>query len=228
VTFSSQQRLIALIVMAFIIDYLPFINLPFLWSETFFHEISHGLAALITGGSIHTITINFNGAGMCMTSGGVPIFISFSGYAGSVFWGLFIYSLADVLSHRKSRFVLMLIAAMISITLALWVRDLTTILILIVLLMMYLLPLFKTIRINSKLFIQLVGVFVMLDAVRSPLYLLDGRDMGDGASLAEMTYVPELVWVIIWVVIALGCLSILWKIDNRKITKDYENELRHP
>jgi len=61
---TPRQRLLLFIVAAFIVDYLPFINLPFLWSETFFHEISHGLAALLTGGSIDSITLNFNGAGL--------------------------------------------------------------------------------------------------------------------------------------------------------------------
>jgi len=67
-TLTSRQRLIVFIVVAFIIDYKPLLNLPFLWSETFFHEISHGLAALLTGGTIHNIALNFNGSGVCTTN----------------------------------------------------------------------------------------------------------------------------------------------------------------
>lgn len=225
-TLTSRQRLIVFIVAAFIIDYLPLINLPFLWSETFFHEISHGLAAIITGGTIHNITLNFNGSGVCTTSGGLRFLVSFSGYAGSALWGLLIYSIASALSKTKAKFIVGTMVAVLGITLVLWARDLSTIIILMVLLAMYAMPLvksrwfkgqwfnvqwFSVPLFSVKGFIQLVGVFVMLDAIRSPLYLLDGRDLGDGASLAQLTWLPEIFWVALWFAIAVGCLYFLWK-----------------
>jgi len=220
-TLTSRQRLIVFIVAAFIIDYLPLINLPFLWSETFFHEISHGLAAILTGGTIHNITLNFNGSGVCTTSGGLRFLVSFSGYAGSALWGLLIYSIASALSQTKAKFIVGTMVVVLGTTLVLWARDLTTIIILIVLLAMYTMPLVKSQWFkgkwfslpwfNVKSFIQLVGVFVMLDAIRSPLYLLDGRDLGDGASLAQLTGLPEIFWVALWFAVAVGCLYLLWK-----------------
>jgi len=56
----------------------------------------------------------------------------------------------------------------------------------------------------------------LLEAIRSPLYLLDGRDLGDGASLAEQTWLPEVFWVLIWFVIALACLYQLWRVCDEK------------
>lgn len=220
-TLSPQLRLILFIVAAFIVDYLPFINLPFLWSETFFHEISHGLAALLTGGSIHNISLNFNGSGLCVTSGGVRFIVTFFGYAGSALWGLLIYRVANALTPASSKLMIAIMVGMLAVTLVLWARDIPTITILIVLLLMYSLPLYKSLFISVKAFIQLVGIFVLLDAIRSPLYLLDGRDLGDGASLAELTWLPEIFWVALWFLIALGCLYLLW---NSSI---YENQLRH-
>jgi len=208
---SAQQRLISFIVAAFIIDYLPFINLPFLWSETFFHEISHGLAAILSGGMIHSIRINFNGSGLCITSGGMHFLISFAGYTGSALWGLLIYSVADAKSQTRAKIIVGTISVMLGISLLLWARDVSTITILIVLLLMYVTPLFKSLWFSVKYFIQLVGIFVMLDAIRSPLYLLDGRDLGDGASLANLTWFPEFFWILVWFAIAVGCLYHLWR-----------------
>ena len=211
---TPQLRLILFIVAAFIVDYLPIINLPFLWSETFFHEISHGLAALLTGGSIHTISLHFNGSGLCVTSGGVRFIVTFFGYAGSALWGLLIYRVASALSPSSSKIMIVTMLSMLTLTLVLWARDLPTITILVVLLLMYGLPLYKSLWISVKSFIQLVGIFVLLDAIRSPLYLLDGRDLGDGATLAELTWIPEVAWVAVWFMIALGCLYFLWKLPN--------------
>jgi len=207
---SSRIQLVIFIVIAFIIDYLPLVNLPFLWSETFFHEISHGLAALLTGGSIQTITLNFNGAGVCTTRGGWSFIISFAGYAGSALWGLLIYRVASSLSPNNVKWMASSMVAMLVITLLFWARDLPTIIILAVLLLMYILPLYKSLWFSVKFFIKLVGIFVLLDAIRSPLYLLDGRDLGDGASLANQMFLPEIFWVALWFVISVMCLYSLW------------------
>jgi len=208
---TPRQRLLLFIAAAFIVDYFPFVNLPFLWSETFFHEISHGLAALLTGGSIHSISLSFNGAGLCTTLGGSAFIIAFSGYAGSALWGLLIYSVAATSSKPSAKLMLATMMIMLAATLLLWARDVSTIIILIVLLLMYALPLYKSLWFSVTFFIQLVGIFVLLDAIRSPLYLLDGRDLGDGANLASHTWLPEIFWVALWFVIALSCLRMLWK-----------------
>ncbi len=207
---SQRLELIIFIALAFIIDYIPFVNLPFLWSETFFHEISHGLAAITSGGSIQSISLSIDGSGLCTTRGGYHPLISFSGYAGSVFWGAVLYSIASALTHAKSKYIVMVIVAALGIVLLLWARDLITIIILLVLLAMYLIPLYCVLGVGARYFIQLVGVFVLLDAIRSPLYLLDGRDLGDGAALAQLTWLPEIFWIALWFLIACGGLYWLW------------------
>ncbi len=216
---TPRQQLIVFIIAAFVVDYLPLINLPFLWSETFFHEVSHGLAAIVTGGTIHNITLNFNGSGEIATSGGLRFFVSFSGYAGSALWGLLIYSVASALSQSQTKFMASMMVLMLGVTLLLWARNLSTIVILLVLLALYALPLFKSLWFSIKFLIQLLGVFVMLDAIRSPLYLLDGRDLGDGATLARLSGLPEFLWVAVWFAIATGCLYFLWKLSGKNIAK---------
>ena len=132
---------------------------------------------------------------MCTTSGGLRFLVSFSGYAGSAFWGVLIYRVADALSPTNAKFMVGTMVLMLGGTLVLWARDLSTIIILIILLAMYVLPLYTSLWISVKVFIQLVGVFVLLDAIRSPLYLFDGRDLGDGATLAQLSWLPEFFWV---------------------------------
>jgi len=51
------------------------------------HEISHGLAAVLTGGSISTIEVNANQGGVCYTVGGSRWFMLSAGYLGSMLWG---------------------------------------------------------------------------------------------------------------------------------------------
>jgi hypothetical protein len=51
------------------------------------HEISHGLAALATGGRIDAIEINPREGGFCRCGGGSAFLTLSAGYLGSLFWG---------------------------------------------------------------------------------------------------------------------------------------------
>jgi hypothetical protein len=54
----------------------------------FLHELSHGIAAVVTGGSIESIEISPNQGGVCTTRGGSQFVISTAGYLGSLLWGV--------------------------------------------------------------------------------------------------------------------------------------------
>ena len=58
------------------------------------HEISHGIAALATGGSIERITLDAEQGGACYCSGGNAFFTLSAGYLGSLLWGGLIFSVA--------------------------------------------------------------------------------------------------------------------------------------
>lgn len=55
------------------------------------HEISHGIAAVFTGGSIDSININEYLGGIAATHGGNEIIIISAGYLGSLFFGLLLF-----------------------------------------------------------------------------------------------------------------------------------------
>jgi len=53
----------------------------------FFHELSQGLAAVLTGGSMHSIELTADQVGLCWTAGGSWWLILSAGYLGSLLWG---------------------------------------------------------------------------------------------------------------------------------------------
>lgn len=59
------------------------------------HEISHGLAAILTGGRISQIVIDQQLGGVCYTLGGIHFFILCAGYLGSMLWGGIILIIAS-------------------------------------------------------------------------------------------------------------------------------------
>ena len=64
-----------------------FVVYPFRLFVVFLHEISHGLAAVATGGRIVSIGLSVDEGGVCLTRGGWPFLILNAGYLGSLLWG---------------------------------------------------------------------------------------------------------------------------------------------
>ena len=209
-SFWQKYQLYFLLVAAIIIRQIPFISIPLNWLETYFHEISHGIAALLTGGEIVRIQLFPNGSGVCTSKGGLSFIISFFGYAGATLWGWLIFKLAD--SHQRTAQVfscLMIVLLLTSIVF--WARDILTIIITASLAVMFVM----TIKMGRLYYLQLLlkffGLSILLNSLFSPTYLFDGRDLGDGAALAAMTMVPELVWVLLWCALAVVALYSLIK-----------------
>jgi hypothetical protein len=207
----------AIVAAAFIVSYLPIINIPFTWITTFFHEVSHGLAAMFTGGSVDKIHLHLNGSGLCVTQGGNRFLVPFLGYIGAVLWGMLIFSMAESLNHKNTNIVAMLLAALVGVIALLWGRDILTWIILAVLLILFI----SIVKLQEtrivKLFLKFIGIFVLLDAIKAPLDLIDGRHYGDGARLSDLTGVPELLFVLVWLVFGFFGACFLWKVNKKKI-----------
>lgn len=209
-SFWRKYHFFILLFAAIILKQLPLITIPFNWLESYFHEVSHGLAALLTGGKVLRIQLFANGAGLCTTQGGIAFVISFSGYAGATLWGWGIFKLSSANQRAAQIFSVVIFILLVS-SMVFWGRDLLTWFILAVLAVIFLL----TIKLQKvhylQLLMQLFGLLILLNSLSSPSYLLDGRNLGDGAALASITYIPEFVWVLIWFSIALFALYSLYK-----------------
>ncbi|MFT5814892.1 MAG: hypothetical protein ACI9VT_002661 [Psychroserpens sp.] len=211
-SFSHKYQFWLMLLTALIILQLPFISIPFKWLESYFHEISHGLAALLTGGSIVQIQLFPNGAGLCTTRGGSAFFISFMGYGGAILWGTLLFYLAS--SHQKiAQVCSILLVGLLASSILMWVRDLLTLFIVLFLLILVLVKIKYSSQKYLQKSLQVTGLLVLLNSLMSPLYLLDGQSRGDGAALADITYIPEIIWVVIWFLAALLVIYKLSKIS---------------
>ncbi len=207
-SFFKKYQFWLFLLLAVVLRQLPFISIPFNWLESYFHEISHGIAALVSGGEILRIQLFTNGAGLCTTRGGSAFLVSFFGYAGAVIWGTLIYLSASY-HQRLAQVFTAFIIILLGLTLILWARDFLTLFICIILILLFLFSLKMHNIKQVQWFLQLTGMTVLLNSLHSPLYLLDGRSLGDGATLANLTLIPEIIWVLIWSVMGLVALFLL-------------------
>lgn len=207
-SFFKKYQFWLFLLLAIFLRQLPFVSIPFNWLESYFHEISHGIAALVSGGEIVRIQLFTNGSGLCTTRGGISFLISFFGYAGAVIWGSIIYLSAFYFQRMAQLFTLFIIL-LLGITIILWARDLLTLFICGVLITLFVLSLKARNVKQIQWLLQLTGMTVLLNSLYSPLYLLDGKSLGDGAALANLTLIPEVIWVLIWSIMGIIALFLL-------------------
>lgn len=192
--------------MSLLVGETPF-KRPFKWSETYYHELSHGLACLLTLGKVNGIRLNFDGSGLCTTQGGSRIVILLMGYAGASLWGGALYMAGWALGDSGSAVWLQVELALLAVTVVLWVRDIKTLLILTVVGGVYAGALLYAEQRVLHILLQYMGIYVMMNAIRAPLYLIDGQHVGDGAALADIfKIIPEIVWIFLWFALACGVL----------------------
>lgn len=95
---------------------------PFKILTVFFHELSHGLAAVATGGSMEGISLSPDQSGFCITRGGSRWLILTAGYLGSLVWGSALLLLAA--RTRHDRLITKLLGAGMLLITLLYVRSL--------------------------------------------------------------------------------------------------------
>lgn len=172
----------------------------------FFHEISHGVAALLTGGSIIQMQITPGSGGLCITRGGWTIVVLSAGYVGSMVCG----GLLLVLSSKRKLSVYMpgVIGAVLCAVTVIWVRPILG---------------------GGFLFGGMAGVLFLACAVWLPEYVnavivkaigltsclyafvdvtalfRHGSDhVSDATLLADVTWLPAWFWALFWLVVSLG------------------------
>lgn len=210
----SRGLFIIELMLALLLTRIPYLSVPFKWLESYFHELSHGIATLLSGGIVSHIQLFPNGAGFCFSQGGSPLFIGFAGYFGAACWGYLIYLLATWPSGIRVSFALL--GGLVVSSGLLWGRDILTLAILASLTVIFLMPLKLNQNKVLTQFLRIVGLMIMLNALASPTVLLGLDGQGDAVLLAEISWIPAWIWVMLWLLTSACALFLAWRrVDSR-------------
>ncbi|HGG06481.1 MAG TPA: M50 family peptidase [Aliiroseovarius sp.] len=116
----GHWQLLLLTALVFVLWQTP-VATPVKILIVFMHEVSHGLAALATGGRIEAITVSLQQGGLTTTRGGSLFAILSAGYLGSLVLGVAILLVA-LRTHLDRALMALLGAAMVAIS-AFYIRD---------------------------------------------------------------------------------------------------------
>jgi len=185
----------------------------------FFHELSHGLMAVITGGTIREIRLVAAQGGVCVTAGGNQFLTISAGYLGSLTMGGIILVLAARTRHDK--FIVTAIGGLIVFISLLFIRPIVGFGFLFCLCAgLALIAAGKLLSGGANDFLlKLIGLTSCLYAVLDiKSDILDRPHlMSDAHMLAELTHLPTLFWGLVWIIIAMvAAVGFLWVASRRK------------
>ncbi|MCL1140387.1 M50 family metallopeptidase [Shewanella pneumatophori] len=205
----SRTRFLIELFLAFIVTRIPFVSVPFKWLESYFHELSHALATVFSGGVVSHIQLFPNGAGLCFSQGGWPMLIGFAGYFGAALWGYLIFMFATWPKGIRLSFALL--GSAVVLTILLWARDFLTVVILACLAILFLLPL----KLKQNRFLasglRVIALMIILNALASPMVLLGLEGQGDANMLAGESWLPAWFWVFVWLATSAAMLFLCWR-----------------
>lgn len=186
---------------------LSVVGIPFSYFTTYFHELGHGLVAVLVGGEIDRIELNLDGSGACYYWASSHFLPALAGYALTPVFGALVFLLGLGIRDQGSRTKYWLVVAVLGAAFSVGVfhiRDLVTALILSGLVATMAAALYWSRY--GYLFLKFIGIFMMVDVFAKASYLLDYSDQGDHYALWQLTGIPMFLWVLLWFAISLVTL----------------------
>ncbi len=182
---------------------------PFRLFNTFVHELSHGLAAVATGGTFHRFVVNADFTGTAWSAGGIHWMVISAGYVGSAVAG----GLLTLLSAWRfpARKVLVGLGIALGLLCLVFVRNVFGIVSGLVLagILCWAGRLVQP-RWADRVLL-LLAVQMMLNGLDSLFDLVQISSathgaVSDAALMARATGVPALFWALLWSVLAIAIL----------------------
>ena len=222
---SLKRLILPLLLIAIVLLWNTPVIYPLKILVVFFHEMSHALATLLTGGSVQEMEVTLFQGGHVLSSGGSRFIILNAGYLGSLIIGATIYLLA--LHTRWDRTVSALLGVIILIISLLFVRNLFGFIFGVIsgggLL---LLARYSNESINDMV-LRVVGltsmIYVPLDIFSDTISRSYLRS--DARMLAEEFGGATLLWGSIWIIIS---VLIVYKVVKTKTPLSTQKEQQNP
>ena len=219
--------LLALLTAAVLLWNTP-LTFPLRILTVFFHELSHGLMALLTGGSIASIEVVKEEGGKCITQGGNQFLIFSAGYLGSLLWGGAILVFAT--RTRYDRVLSAFLGVLLALITVLWVRPAGSFGFLFGMAagagMFAISQLSGTI---NDFILKSIGLTSCLSAILDIKDdILDRpQEMSDAHLLANVTGLPTLFWGILWMALA-GLATLFFLVQVSKAPLPIESVPKVP
>ncbi|MFH1196443.1 MAG: M50 family metallopeptidase [bacterium] len=213
---------LSFILILFLFLWDTFLVFPIKLFTVILHEVSHGIAGILSGGQILMIQFDPNLGGMCIIEGGNEFIVASAGYIGSLILGsiLFISSFKKYLSYWVC---IGYGALLILITSNLLVGKFEIIMSLLFAVFLILSAKFLKWEIHSFI-MKLIGltscIYVLFD-IKDDLFASAERQT-DAQLIFLLTGIPIFIWATLWLFIAALTIYLLLRKGYKSVTLPIE------
>lgn len=189
--------------------------LPIKLLTVFFHELSHAIATLLTGGKVYGIDLQLNQGGATYITGGWRLVSLTAGYLGSLLWGAGILLIS--LKKGINRHISVALGLLMIIVTVVWIKTLESIAITLLTASAFIFIAYKLKEEYCSIiikFISLISCFYVIFDIKDDL--LDRTVSGSDASQMAKIIFPAFMqsfgsYIIgfIWFIIA---IFVLWNV----------------
>ncbi len=212
---KNHWQLLVIIVAIFLVWPYPLIW-PLKMLVVFLHEISHAVAAILTGGRVVAITLSPLQGGTATTAGGNLFVIASAGYIGSLLWGVLLFMIA--LRSRWDRSVVAGFGIVMMIVAALYMRELFAIAFTIAVAIIFILVAKFLPRSVNDLVLRVIGltsmIYVPYDIFSDTL--VRASQVSDARIIASQFGGPTIFWGLLWLVIS---FAVIFETLRRNISR---------
>jgi len=181
--------------------------LPLKILVVFFHESSHALATILTGGSVEEMVVVAEQGGHVISRGGNRVIVLTAGYLGSLMWGLSIFMTA--VGTQWDRWLMGLLGGILGLITLLFVSN-TFAFVFGIGIASLMIASAKWLSTNiNDIFLRIIGLtsmlYVPLDIYSDTIQRSNLRS--DARMLAEVLGGSTLMWGILWLFISLALIA---------------------
>jgi hypothetical protein len=220
---STQMSLFWLIASGIITIFLwqfwwgNYVLYPFTILATWFHEMGHGLTAMLLGGKFEKLLVYSNGSGLAYHSGSLFLgrfgraLISAGGLLGPPIVGA--WFIISSRNYKHSHYTLMFLGSVLLLSVILWVRSIFGIF---AMSLWGIAILWLSLKESTKIqgfAVQFLGVqasissFHQIDYMFMNKAVIDGQQMvSDTGQIAQQLFLPHWFWAFLIIAITFGLL----------------------
>ena len=199
--FAANWQLLLMVAVVFLLWNQP-VAYPLRLLVVVFHEASHALMAIVTGGQVLEMTVNVNEGGHVRFAGGNHFLTASAGYLGSLAIGLGLVILS--VRGNADRAVLAGLAVVLVVLAALYVRELFALAFILGTSALFLAVARFLAPVWSDLILRIIGltslIYVPYDIFSDTLARAHLRS--DARIIAEVTGIPTVIWGALWVIMS--------------------------
>lgn len=209
---TEQQKyilwMLAFAVLTIILWRIPYgmlVLYPFTILSTWFHEMAHGVMALILGGSFHQLEIYADGSGLAIWSGNVfggnfgRALVAAAGPLGPTAAGALLIVLSKKDKHVKA--ILYTLSAILAFSVIYWIRSVYGIPVILTFAVLIFFAAFKMQPKNQKLLLIFLGIQAFLSIYLSIGYLMSQEayienefHISDTGIISQNLFFPYWIW----------------------------------